>query len=56
MQLIDEPTLTMFRKAATSRTCQLADFETTAVRPGFGPNALFLIVSGTVPAPTCASS
>ena len=49
MQLIDEGTLTTFRKAAASQTCRLADFATAEVRPGFVPNTFFLIVSGTVP-------
>jgi hypothetical protein len=49
MQLIDETTLTTLRKAAAPQSCRLVDFETAEVRPGFVPNTLFLIVSGTVP-------
>jgi hypothetical protein len=49
MELIDEATLTTFRKAAAPQSCRLVDFETAEVRPGFVPNTFFLIVSGMVP-------
>ena len=49
MQLIDEVTLTTFRRAATPQSSRLVDFETAAVKPGFVPNTFFLIVSGAVP-------